>query len=66
MTALNQRQNMFIQNSTRNKGVGIPFIGLGELEEDDVSNPMKPSIMSFHLRGFPGVEIAVFKRTQIG
>ena len=65
MTALNQGQNMIIQNPTGDKGVCIPFVGLGKLEEHNVAHPMITTVVSFHLSCFPRAETTVFKRTQI-
>ena len=66
MTALYESDNMLSDQSFSGETLGVPAVSPGELEEDNVSNLMKCSVVFFQLQPGLRLEVAPLKRTVTG
>ena len=66
VTALDESDDMLSDQTFSGETLGVPTVCPGELEEDNVSNLMKCSVVFLQLQPGLRLEVAPLKRTLIG
>ena len=66
VAALDDGEDVLGDEARPREALGVPAVGPGELEEDNVSHQMAQCVMLFQISRLRGLELAVFKWTLAG